>query len=458
MTNEKILFSEQIGDMDNLHERTALFSKLLENSVSEIDARRRAMEYSKVFENYVGLKRAAKAFSSYADNDLLSNQYFDATVAGLSNSFAGFTTIERALDQPKWMLYYLDLIGATDGRKVLPNIGKENRTDIKNRISIAEAATTGSGDTINMNKKILPGTVSIVFKYRGTGTPQADIKVIDDKAGNLIAPAGVLTAGHVDYQTGAVTFTKAVTADWKYVAQAIHHQTDTANVNRFKTEMKEYMMDTYPELLVGEANLVSIAAMQKALGVDPGEIIVSKLSELYTKLINQKIVECIIQFTEGNVHEIDIAHGTTGFSDFRSQLDFFTAELVEVDKLLAKKSAKGVKATAYVCGLEVAAMFKKTKAIGLFVEAESSNVNDTVGFFDGIPVIQHEDLPEKEAYALHKTKDGNLAPIARGIYLPLTNTPSIGNYSNPTQLATGVFYQESTDAIVPELIQKFKLK
>jgi hypothetical protein len=34
------------------------------------------------------------------------------------------------------------------------------------------------------------------------------------------------------------------------------------------------------------------------------------------------------------------------------------------------------------------------------------------------------------------------APLARGIYLPLTDTPTIGNYNNPTQMAAGIYYQE----------------
>lgn len=32
--------------------------------------------------------------------------------------------------------------------------------------------------------------------------------------------------------------------------------------------------------------------------------------------------------------------------------------------------------------------------------------------------------------------------VVRGIYLPLTDTPTIGNYENPVQAASGVFYQE----------------
>lgn len=48
------------------------------------------------------------------------------------------------------------------------------------------------------------------------------------------------------------------------------------------------------------------------------------------------------------------------------------------------------------------------------------------------------------------------APVMKGIYLPLTAAPTIGNYSNPTQMAKGVYYQDT--AIDSSLLQKFTMK
>jgi hypothetical protein len=84
-------------------------------------------------------------------------------------------------------------------------------------------------------------------------------------------------------------------------------------------------------------------------------------------------------------------------------------------------------------------------------------VNDLLGFYDGIPVLLHEGVASNKGFAIHKTIDGQLAPVGRGIFLPLTNTPTIGNYENPTQQATGVFYQQGNKSIVPELVQEFEL-
>ena len=89
-------------------------------------------------------------------------------------------------------------------------------------------------------------------------------------------------------------------------------------------------------------------------------------------------------------------------------------------------------------------------------------INDLLGWYDGVPVLRSTDITEAAGegtfYAIHKTKDGQMAPLARGIYMPLTDTPTIGNYNNPTQMASGIYYQEGTKYMAPELVQKVTFK
>ena len=85
-------------------------------------------------------------------------------------------------------------------------------------------------------------------------------------------------------------------------------------------------------------------------------------------------------------------------------------------------------------------------------------------WYNGIPVLRSTDIVEDAAnnegvfYAIHKTADGQMAPLARGIYMPLTDTPTVGNYNNPSQMAAGIYYQEGTRIMAPELIQKVSFK
>lgn len=448
MINEGKLFSAV-----STGKASKTFANVLKTgSVSDADIRHRIEVYEKVFSNYTYFKEKYKAFSSYVESDLLSNQYFNATVAGLAKSMAGFLTIERDMDQPTALLWYLDLLGIA-GNEVLPNLGPDHTAGYGNQARFSQNLVAGTtAYNINLAKQVLPGSFKMTLVVAGVS-----YQVTDDKSGNLIAPAGVLSVGTINYNTGAVVFTlvTAPVAGDSLVLTAAENQTGTQGINRFTTNLASVNVTAYPELLVGETNLASLAAMRKSLGVEVQDVIISKLTELYTKMVNQKIVNQLMYNQQGNVTIIDLDN--SAFHDYRSILDSFTAQLVNVDQDLALKSYKGVKATAYVCAPSVVNMFRKLRTLGTFVDAPQSYINDLVGYFNGIPVLEHTDLPADTGIAVHKTIDGNLAPVIRGIYLPLTNTPAIGNYQNPTQLATGVFYQEVNQSIFPQLQQTFKL-
>lgn len=443
-----------------------LFSAILEGSMNnELIAKQRVNEYGKLFKNYSEMKSNTKLFSSYVDNDLQTVQYFNASVTGLAQSFAGFLAIERAIDAPEALLYWLDLVGVSSGNKVLRNIGPEALEEHGNALRIANTLTNADA-TYSFStggKKIVPGTVKFVVTVGGTA-----VTITDDKKGGLLTVGGVLIAptvsvNVVNYDAGTISleFTTAYAATFTtgtdtIVFTSYENQIVEASLNKFKTKMDHVSIDTQPELLIGETDLVSIAAMQKTLGIDPSQVVMAKLTELYTKMINRKMTrEIVNNYTGTSSAAIDVSGG--GFGDYRSNIDAFSGGLTDVDQDLAVKSYKGCKATAYLVGSDVVKWFRKTKQIGMFVDAPRTYINDLVGYYDGIPVLEHEEVTANEGYAVHRTADGNLAPVGRGMYLPLTNTPSVGNYGNPTQISTGIFYQEASVSIIPELVQKFSI-
>lgn len=465
MTSEIKLFSAMASD-------GAWNAMLVGSSRSAQDANLRKAEYQKVFSTYEANREIAKAFSGMAEIPLLSNQYFNATMASYVRSFAGFLTIERAMDQPTALLWYMDLLGVTDNRKVLPNVGKENLDGINARFATSSVLMAGQSEyQITTNKKLIPGSVEINLIH--AATPNEVVVIRDDRNGNLLAPAGVLAANAegtigVDYRTGVITFTigagfviaendKYSVVGFEDVAgdPAFGQLTGPGN-NRFKVGMQNIVVTSEPDMLVAENNLMAIAAMQKAVGANPAEVTGAKLTELYTKLANKKMVSALNRMWAGNAYEIDLTKATNGWLDFNSYLEKYMAELVNVDTELAKRSYKGIRATAYVVGERVGNLFMKLKPSGNFVmNTDSTYINDLLGFYNGVPVLRHMDLGDNEAYAVVKTADGQLAPIMRGIYLPLTNTPVVGNYNNPSQYAQGVYYQEANEPIVPELMVKF---
>jgi hypothetical protein len=134
-------------------------------------------------------------------------------------------------------------------------------------------------------------------------------------------------------------------------------------------------------MLSAEFNIASIAAMKKAIGTDMATFLFTKLREIYTKVINTKLVTTLAAGYTGNTIEIDLAANSKKYMDYRSNLDYFVSALIEVESALAQKAVKGVTVTAYVAGANASNMFQKCTAIGKFQKNDKSTyINDLLGW------------------------------------------------------------------------------
>jgi hypothetical protein len=110
-----------------------------------------------------------------------------------------------------------------------------------------------------------------------------------------------------------------------------------------------------------------------------------------------------------------IGYSLRGFSE----LSYVTDEtlnaavaMIDVESELAKKSVKGITTTAYIAGANASNMFQKCSAIGKFEKNEKATyINDLLGWFDGVPVLRSTDIANGDIYAIHKTPDGQMAPL-----------------------------------------------
>lgn len=433
LLNEARMFSEQLND-------NKLASRLMGSSVSPQDAAIRAGEYQKVFSRYNDSKKEyQKMFSGYSESPLLSTQYFNATVSSYVSSFAGLMSIERDIDQPNGLISWMDVLGVSDYRTVVPNLGPDNfgGVSVQGRFESDINVTSDQAYTYLIGRKIIPGTLRIkITKKDGT-----KIELIDAGQGQFMAVAGVITASKIDYKNGNVEFTLATAltpGDDKCTIVGAEDVIGTPSLlngaaaakheNRFLAKLQQIGITTVPDMLSAEFNIASIAAMKKAIGTDMATFLFTKLREIYTKVINTKLVTTLAAGYTGNTIEIDLEANSKKYMDYRSNLDYFVSALIEVESALAQKAVKGVTVTAYVAGANASNMFQKCTAIGKFQKNEKSTyINDLLGWYDGIPVLRTTDIAVDEVYAIHKTPDGQMAPVVRGIYLPLTDTPTI-NY------------------------------
>lgn len=469
----------------------AMMEALKNSSVSSEDAVIRSQEYAKMFSRNDEMKDLfgvannnsnllQKTFSGYAETPLLSTQYFNASVASYVSSFAGFMSIERDFDQPNGLFYWFDVLGVTDMRSVIPNLGPDNYQDINTMGGFTFNITVGTGTDYSalVGRKIIPGTVRIkIVDYTASDTTKK-YELIDDGQGNFMSVAGVITDGTINYLNGRVAFKLSIAltnTGSKSTITVVGKEDVTgtpcntigasnahANDKRFIAKMQQLGLSTVPDMLVAEYNIAALGAMKKATGSDMATFLFTKLREIYTKTINYKLVSTLEEGYTGNtMTDLNLTQPNNGgqFYDYRSRIDMFDAYMVNVETALAKKAVKGCDITAYVAGANACNQFQKGNVTGKWERNNKlTYINDLLGWYNGIPVLRTTDIAEADGhgvfYAIHKTKDGQMAPLARGIYMPLTDTPTIGNYNNPTQMASGIYYQEGTKYMAQELVQK----
>ena len=339
----------------------AMMDALINSSVSVEDANLRSREYAKMFSRNEDMKDIfglgngtnllQKTFSGYAETPLLSTQYFNASVASYVSSFAGYMSIERDFDQPNGLFYWFDVLGVSDMRSVIPNLGPDNYQDINTmggfEMSLTPAAQTSWSATVG--RKLIPGTVRVKIVEVSSGTT-TKLELVDNGQGVFMAAPGVITAGTLNYLSGKVDFTlsSAMTTDAGSSITIIGKEDVTgtpcntngasnmhANDKRFIAKMQQIGLSTVPDMLVAEYNIAALGAMKKATGADMATFLFGKLREIYTKAINYKLVSTLEDGYMGDVlDDLDLSNTNTQiaskFHDYRSRVDLFDAYLINV--------------------------------------------------------------------------------------------------------------------------------
>ena len=310
----------------NAMQNPTMMEALINSSVSREDANLRAREYAKMFSrndemrDIFGLGGQSanllqKTFSGYAETPLLSTQYFNASVASYVSSFAGYMSIERDFDQPNGLFYWFDVLGVSDMRSVIPNLGPDNYSDIQSMggFSLKVTPKTAAEYTTLIGRKIIPGTVRVKVS-----TATEKFELIDNGQGVLMAVPGKISSSAINYLNGKVDFAlvQALTGaiDGSEDIEIIGKEDVTgtpcntfgasnahANDKRFIAKMQQLGLSTVPDMLVAEYNIAALGAMKKATGADMATFLFTKLRELYTKMINFKLVSTLEEGYNGNV-------------------------------------------------------------------------------------------------------------------------------------------------------------
>jgi hypothetical protein len=486
MTTNQERFRELLNGADGEVIRKGLET----SSMGAEDAESRARNWDKVFSNLDEIvedrtySHQGAGSPGYSSASLHGIEFFDATVAAMIKSYAGIFSVERAMEQPNASLPYMNLYGVKTGNLITPNIGvsatfqegdgfmsQEVTVPLLSATDTFTLATTGStAGFANLNAlPIVPGSVKITYSEVG----KAVMTIVDNGQGQLLAPAGFLTSGQVTYaldnnpSNPEVTFevatiaTAAVTVKVEFV-----YDTPKELNERIKPELEYYQASTSPVIVPFEINQVANLSAKKALGIDMRKLTLSQITDEYTKLINKKTVTQIINSAKTKDEAIiDLQAFTIATSDYRTHLESFMAQLKAVDTAMAKKTEKGVNVSAYLVSLELGNLFQQLEMITTkwVPNKDMSYVDDVIGYYNGIPVVRTKWIPEvnggvAQGYAIHKTKEGQLAPLMRGIFLPLTNMDEVGSFDNPLLKSGGIFSYEGVSMLTQDLTIGFQVK
>ena len=262
-----------------------MMAALVNSSVSVEDARIRANEYAKLFSRNDEMKDVfglgtgnnllQKTFSGYAETPLLSTQYFNASVASYVSSFAGYMSIEKDFDQPNGLFYWFDVLGVTDMRSVIPNLGPDNYQDIQamGNFQLSITPTTSTAYSALVGRKLIPGTVRVKVV-----TETEKYELVDDGQGNFMAVAGKISKGSLNYLNGRIEFElgEALTGDATKESVTIVGKEDVTGTpsntigasnahqfdKRFLAKMQQIGLATVPDMLVAEYNIAALGAMK----------------------------------------------------------------------------------------------------------------------------------------------------------------------------------------------------
>jgi hypothetical protein len=327
----------------------------------------RLSEYMKAYSNQdsyekASLERMFSALPGSATTRGFPNYGVVLQLASLLanvSSFSGFLTIEKTIEQPNFVLHFLDLIGTNvrdNGQSSprFPTVGPTQydnsayglQTHVFNNIPPGGANITVDNDTFRAAAGIpagvaippvMPHTIKIVVKaYNGTNLVANE--VFTDNGNRVLVNLGLsggtinittpanpphitrygnpalppTSVGQWDFSLSAITIIAAATLGatslevqlsfaFNYT-EPIYYPGQEQD-ERFTLNLTRVVaVNTKPAKLTIELNKQELAAISKSMSQDLQPVIVQRVGEIYNKMVNRYIVRKYLQRFIDNVN------------------------------------------------------------------------------------------------------------------------------------------------------------
>jgi hypothetical protein len=313
----------------------------------------RLTEYEKAYSNQdtyeqASLQRVFSALPGTATTRGFPNYGVVLQLASLLanvSSFSGFLTIEKTIEQPNFVLHFLDLIGTNvrDRRQtapVFPTVGPTRydnsayglqtyttpstaTTLVIDNTTFSTAAGLGSGAAI---PPIMPYTIKIVVKAY-TGGSLVATEVFTDNGNGMLVSLGVSSGSITIDPTTSIPHIASYgnpsllpqSTGWDFTINSIRINGPTGSQlvaelsfafnytepiyypgqeqdERFTLNLTRVItVNTKPAKLTIELNKQELAAISKSMSQDLQPVIVQRIGEIYNKMVNRYIVRKYVQ-------------------------------------------------------------------------------------------------------------------------------------------------------------------
>ncbi len=271
------------------------------------------------------------------------------------SSFSGFLTIEKTIEQPNFVLHFLDLIGTNvrdNGQTspVFPTVGPTKYDNSAYGLQSDQLSSATTSITIDSNTfrnaagialgtpipPVMPYTIKIVVKVYDASNNVVGNEVFTDNGNgmlvNLSLSNGTITltssaappAPHISYGNPALS---PNSPGWAFSAATLTISTTIPGANRMEVDLsfafnytepiyypgqeqderftlnltRVVTVNTKPAKLTIELNKQELAAISKSMSQDLQPVIVQRVGEIYNKMVNRYIVRKYMQrFIDSN--------------------------------------------------------------------------------------------------------------------------------------------------------------